>query len=110
LTNQERAKDLCDRLFRLGKHLDAKVVFDPEGMVLTALTDAEMRGYDEATAKVERMIDHIARAICLSEFGDEKTHGPARCCPVGGSDGCCVKSLYSAAHAVIKVIREPIEK
>lgn len=43
----------------------------------------------------------VARAICLTEFGDEEAYGPLRCCQVGGTEGCCLDTILPAARAAI---------
>lgn len=51
-------------------------------------------------------IDVVAKAICLMQFGDDRIHGEARCCQVGGVDGCCVKSLRETAVAVLVALTD----
>ena len=46
-------------------------------------------------------IDAAAKAICLVQFGSEIDHGDARCCQVGGVDGCCMAALLPAAEAAL---------
>lgn len=46
----------------------------------------------------------VARALCLVQFGDSVIHGDARCCQVGGTDGCCLADLHEQAVAAIKAM------
>jgi len=46
----------------------------------------------------------VARAICSVYFGDVVTHGDARCCQRGGTDGCCYESLLPVARAAIDAV------
>jgi|DEB3_MinimDraft_2_1074329.scaffolds.fasta_scaffold08864_1 hypothetical protein len=52
------------------------------------------------------MVERVARAICLKQFGDESEHGTARCCQVGGIDGCCLQTAEPLARAAIEAMRE----
>jgi hypothetical protein len=47
------------------------------------------------------MIDLGARALCLDIFGDRTTHGDARCCQAGGTDGCCLDEVSRHARACL---------
>jgi hypothetical protein len=49
----------------------------------------------------QRALEAGARALCVEQFGNEVIHGDARCCQLGGTDGCCVESLMDQAAAVI---------
>jgi hypothetical protein len=54
----------------------------------------------------ELEIEYVAKAICRVQFGDEATHGAARCCQLGGLDGCCLDSIREAAQAAIEALRQ----
>ena len=46
----------------------------------------------------------VARALCAVQFGDPVIHGDARCCQVGGTDGCCLPDLHKQAVAAINAM------
>jgi hypothetical protein len=46
----------------------------------------------------------IAEAICLEQFGSEEYYGEARCCKVGGTEGCCAADYETTAQAVLDVL------
>lgn len=46
-------------------------------------------------------IDAAAKAICRVQFGSVEDHGDARCCQLGGTDGCCLPSLLPVAEAAL---------
>ena len=57
------------------------------------------------------LLKQIAEAICLEQFGSEEDYGEARCCKVGGTEGCCAATYETTAQAVIDVIeRNKIKK
>jgi hypothetical protein len=57
------------------------------------------------------LLKEIAEAICLEQFGSEEYYGEARCCQVGGTEGCCAATYETTAQAVIDVIeRNKIKK
>jgi hypothetical protein len=51
----------------------------------------------------DEIVHEVARALCSSMFGTD--HGTARCCQIGGTDGCCVTDLYENAKAAIVAVR-----
>ena len=57
------------------------------------------------------LLKQIAEAICLEQFGSEEDYKEARCCKVGGTEGCCAVDYETTAQAVIDVIeRNKIKK
>lgn len=53
MTSAERAKDIHDRLFRLGKYHFEKVHMDPLKFIASAITSAQNDKLEEAAALVE---------------------------------------------------------
>ena len=51
----------------------------------------------------------VARALCLSQFGDTASHGEERCCQAGGTAGCCVECHIEDAEKAIAAYREATE-
>ena len=45
-------------------------------------------------------VESVAKAICRKSFGVD--HGDARCCQIGGKDGCCLATILPVARAAIK--------
>lgn len=56
-------------------------------------------------ADMDAALHRAALALCLAQFGDEAVHGDARCCQVGGTDGCCVSSLMPQVIAVASALK-----
>jgi hypothetical protein len=53
------------------------------------------------------IVEKVARAICLSQFGNEKIHGAMRCCQAGGLvEDCCLRSIIPDAEAAIAAYEE----
>jgi hypothetical protein len=46
----------------------------------------------------------IAEAICLEQWASEEYYGEARCCKVGGTEGCCAVDYETTAQAVLDVL------
>lgn len=51
-------------------------------------------------------VEKVARAICLSQYGNEAIHGVHRCCQVGGTAGCCAPDMAHEARAAIAAYLE----
>ena len=52
----------------------------------------------------DEIIETMARAICLYQFGDIETHGSARCCQVGGVHGCCIGEVKGVASCALSAL------
>lgn len=48
----------------------------------------------------------VAKAICVTQLGNEKIHGEMRCCQVGGILDCCLESIIPEAEAAIAAYRK----
>ena len=56
------------------------------------------------------LLKKIAEAICLEQFGSEEYYGEARCCKVGGTEGCCAIDYETTAQAVLDVLERSKKK
>ena len=54
----------------------------------------------------DEQIDAAAKAICRTYFGDVVTHGDARCCQLGGMDGCCLEAMKPVAVAALEALAQ----
>lgn len=53
-------------------------------------------------------VERVARALCRTQFASEIIHGDARCCQLGGIDGCCLPDLKEQAVAAIAAMQEAL--
>jgi hypothetical protein len=65
---------------------------------------------DVGDGEMNEFIEPVARALCLAQFGDAEIHGDARCCQVGGTDGCCLLALRTQAMAAIDAVFATMRK
>lgn len=56
----------------------------------------------------QKKIEAAARAICLSMFGSAAVHGEARCCQIGGTEGCCLKTIIPMAKEALEAAQNEI--
>jgi hypothetical protein len=56
------------------------------------------------------MVEVVARAICLKQFGSAKHHGDWRCCQTGGTRGCTVEDGRETAEFILEAINKAMRE